>query len=402
MKPRILLVCSRKLPFPTVAGYGIRILNSARYLASQYDVDLLFLDKGGFQQLDLRAFEGIFKRIMCFSYSPSSYALNALRGLASRGPIQVRYFTFREVRAWIQAHQHEYQAILGQHVRVAEMLRDLETPVAIDLVDAISLNYARAAEQARGPWRLIYAIEKERLIRYEVETVNRFPRSFVVSELDRQHLVQHGADPDRLMTLPVAIQDHVIQRSPFTGPEEDAIALLGNMAYHPNKDAALYFAHDVFPRIRARMPHCKLYVVGAEPPKEVQALADLPGVEVTGFVEDPSHYLERAKVVVAPIRFGAGLKNKVLEGMALRKAVVTSTIGQEGIGGTDGREYLVADTSETLASSVLRCLGDSSLRAQLGTNARSWIERHFDSRAIGEQTLRSLATLHPSLAPIHA
>ncbi|MNL35281.1 Glycosyl transferases group 1 [compost metagenome] len=152
----------------------------------------------------------------------------------------------------------------------------------------------------------------------------------------------------------------------------------------------------MFPRIRARIPHCKLYLVGAEPPKEVRALADIPGVEVTGFVEDPCRYLERAKVVVAPIRFGAGLKNKVLEGMALRKAVVTSTVGQEGIGGEDGREYLIADTADALTESVLRCFEDAALRDQLGTNARRWIERHFDARSIGEQTLRTLATLHPT------
>lgn len=390
MKPRILMVSSRRLTNPPTAGFGIRIINTARYLAQHFTVDLLYQDRG---DAECSGLEGIFDRTVPFRFPSVRYALNGLRGVASSAPMQVHLFTFPEIRSWLVDHQHAYQAIVGCHVRVAELLRDLDVPVAIDLVDAISLNYERALGQARGLRKAIYGIERERLLRYEVETVNRYARSFVVSDVDRQHLLDHGADPMRLVTTPVGVQEHVITRPAYTGPEEDAIAFLGKMNYHPNTDAALFIADHILPRLRERVPGCKFYIVGTEPSKEILALAERPGIEVTGYVRDPYQYLERAKVIVAPIRFGAGLQNKVLEGMALRKPVVATTIATKAIGGLDGREYLVADEPDAIVSALGRCFENPRLRSALGQNARAWIEAHFTWASTGRKFLQELPAI---------
>lgn len=391
MPPRILMVASRKLTNPPTAGFGIRIINTARYLARHFAVDLLYQDRPG-EEAPTGLHE-VFERVHPFTFGIARYAVNGLRGAVSSAPLQVHLFTFPEIRSWLIRHQHDYQAIVGCHVRVAELLRDLEVPVAIDLVDAISLNYERALDSARGVRRLAYALERERLLRYEVATVNRYARSFVVSEVDRRHLLDHGADPGRLVTTPVGVQEHVIARPAYEGPEEDAIAFLGKMNYHPNTDAALYLADHVLPRLRERVPACKLYIVGTQPSREIQALAERPGIEVTGFVPDPYQYLERAKVVVAPIRFGAGLQNKVLEGMALRKPVVASTIATAAIGGRDGREYLVTDDTEGLLAALERCFESTALRSDLGQHARAWVEAHFTWTSTGRRFLQELPAL---------
>ncbi len=391
MKPRILMVASRKLTNPPTAGFGIRFINTARYLAQHFTVDLLYQDRG--EPGDTAGLAEIFDRLVPFRFSTARYALNGLRGVVSTAPMQVHLFTFPEIRSWIVAHQHEYQAIVGCHVRVAELLRDLDVPVAIDLVDAISLNYERALEQAGGLRKLVYGVERERLLRYEVETVNRYARSFVVSDVDRRYLLDHGADPARLVTTPVGVQEHVIARPAYEGPEEDAIAFLGKMNYHPNTDAALFIADRILPKLRERVPGCKFYIVGTEPSREIQALAERPGIVVTGFVEDPYQYLEKAKVVVAPIRFGAGLQNKVLEGMALRKPVVASTIATQAIGGRDGREYLVADEPKEILGALVRCFEAPPLRSALGANARAWIEAHFTWASTGRRFLQELPAL---------
>lgn len=394
-KPRLLMLSSRRIPTPLSAGFAIRMFNTAQSLSQSFDLDLLCLDTGGAQQVDIDAFEGVFRRVYSFSYPLSRYAVNAVGGLFSREPIQVRTFDFEAVRRWIQEHQHDYAAVVANHVRVADLVRDLQIPVVVDLVDAISLNYLRAVTTARGPRRLLYGLEKERLLRYEVETVNRFQRSLVVSEVDRQHLLAHGADAERLMTVPVGVQQHVVGRPAYSGPEENAVVFLGKMSYHPNQDAVLYFAREVFPGLRAKVPDLTFYVVGGNPGREVKALTSQPGIVVTGFVEDPYRYLERAKAVIAPIRFGAGIQNKVLEGMALARPVVTSSLGAEGIEGEDGRDFLIADQPQEITHAVLRCLEDEALRRRLGAQGRRIIEQNFTWSRIG---LRLRHTMESMLA----
>lgn len=393
MKPSILLVCSKQITFPLTAGFGIRIINTARTLMRRYEVDLLFLDESPIAPEAMQALEGVFRRVIRFAYPPARFATHALFGLCSTKPLQVHYYTFGAIRRWIETHQHRYTAVFGCHARVAEMLKGLKVPVALDLVDAISLNYERAMTKASAPARWVYGLERSRLLRYEVAAVNYFGRSFVVSDIDRTYLIEHGADPARLVTTPVTVQPHVMARTPSALPEEDAVVFLGKMSYAPNKDAVLTFAEQVFPALRARVPGCTFYVVGTEPPKEIRALGEIPGIEVTGFVADPYPYLERAKVVVAPVRFGAGLQNKVLEGMALRKAVVASTLATEGIGGRSGRDYLVADEPQEMVDAIAHCFEDAALRQQLGTHARRLIETTFTSEAVSERLLDEMNRL---------
>lgn len=393
MKPSILLVCTKQITFPLTAGFGIRIIHTARTLMRRYEVDLLFLDQGPIAPEAMRELEGVFRRVIRFAYPQARFAYNALCGLLSTKPLQVHYYTFGEIRRWIEDHQHAYTAVVGCHARVAEMLKRLRVPVALDLVDAISLNYERAMTMANAPARWVYGLERSRLLRYEVAAVNHFGRSFVVSDIDRTYLIEHGANPERLVTIPVTVQPHVIARAPYSGPEEDAVVFLGKMSYAPNTDAVRYFAEHVFPALRARIPGCTFYVVGTEPPKEIRALGEIPGIVVTGFVADPYPYLERSKVVVAPVRFGAGLQNKVLEGMALRKAVVASTLATEGIGGGSGRDYLVADEPAAMVSAIARCFEDAALRQQLGSNARRRIETTFTSEAVSERFLGEISRL---------
>ncbi|MGE5708246.1 MAG: glycosyltransferase [Bacteroidota bacterium] len=394
MKPRMLILCSRKLPHPLAAGFGLRIFHLARFLSEVYHVDFLFLNRqaqGANTPGEIQALQSVFRQVFSFPFSDGRYLANALNGLLSPDPVQVRTFAFPEVRQWLQEHQHDYRIILGNHVRVGEWVKGLEVPVALDLHDAISLNYERAIPHVRGPYRWLYQLERSRLLRYEVELANRFP-CFLVSEVDRQHLLEHGADPEKLRTIPLAVPDAALQRPAYEGPEEERMAFLGKMDYHPNRDAAMTLAKEILPRL----PGCGLTLVGARPPKDVQELAS-DRITVTGFVEDPYAYLERAKVVVAPLRFGAGVQTKVLEAMALGKAVVLSSIAASAIGGRDGQDYWVADSPEAFSAAVRQLLADEPLRRRMGARARAHIERYFTWDAIGKKFLDALCSLQTGI-----
>jgi glycosyltransferase involved in cell wall biosynthesis len=156
--------------------------------------------------------------------------------------------------------------------------------------------------------------------------------------------------------------------NPFTGPGPHLV-FTGTMDYRPNIDAAVWFTHDILPRVRVRMPNATFAVVGAKPSREVQALAATPGVIVTGKVPDVRPYLRHADVVVAPLRLARGIQNKVLEGMAMGRPVVTSPQGLEGIEAKPGHDLLVAATPDAFADAIMAAHTPSGSR--LGEAARA-------------------------------
>ena len=188
--------------------------------------------------------------------------------------------------------------------------------------------------------------------------------------------------------LPNGVKEELFARK-FEGKEENWLVFLGKMNYAPNVDAVVYFAEKIFPLVK-RKADVKFLIVGTSPAKEVLDLRRIEGVEVTGFVEDPYEYLEKAKVVVVPLRFSAGIQNKVLEAMALRKAVVTTSKAARGIEGEDGKHFVVADTEEEMAEKILELLADDSKRREIGQNARELVEKKYRWDIVGQKLLKEI------------
>jgi glycosyltransferase involved in cell wall biosynthesis len=152
------------------------------------------------------------------------------------------------------------------------------------------------------------------------------------------------------------------------------------MNYAPNEDAALHLIDGILPRVRRSIPDAELLVVGRDPtPALLERSRRLPGVTVTGFVEDLRPYLERAAVCAAPLRFGAGVQNKILEAMAMEVPVATTSIAAAGlrVDGAGEPPLCVADDEERFAASLVRLLQDPEERARLAREGRRFVEDHF-------------------------
>jgi glycosyltransferase involved in cell wall biosynthesis len=154
------------------------------------------------------------------------------------------------------------------------------------------------------------------------------------------------------------------------------------MDYRPNVDAALWFANEVFPRVRRARPSACFVVAGQKPAPSVAALGRRPGIRVTGAAPDLRPCLAGAAVYVAPLRMGGGTRFKLLEAMALRKAIISTRLGAEGFDLADGREVLLADSPSEFAARAIRVLEEPALRAALGAAARRFVEAGYDWRAI--------------------
>jgi len=176
-----------------------------------------------------------------------------------------------------------------------------------------------------------------------------------------------------------------------TTPEPATILFFGTIAHYPNTDGLLFFLDNVLPLVKRACPAVRLLVVGPAPPAEIRRRAT-PDVIVTGEVSDVRPYLERAKVVIVPLRIGGGTRLKIVEAMAMAKPVVSTSLGAEGLEVTDEQDILLADTAEAFADRVARVLSDNALATDLGSAGRQLVERSYDWNA----SARKLEALYHS------
>ena len=165
------------------------------------------------------------------------------------------------------------------------------------------------------------------------------------------------------------------------------IIFTGTMDYYPNTNAVLSFAQQCWPLIRARVPDANWQIVGRNPPPEVQRLAELPGVTVTGSVPDVRPYLAASAVAIVPLQIGSGTRVKILEAFAMRKAVVSTSVGYQGLAVEPGKHLLVADHPEEFAEAVVELLHNSSARINLGNAGRALVDAEYSWEQAGNQLL---------------
>jgi glycosyltransferase involved in cell wall biosynthesis len=160
-------------------------------------------------------------------------------------------------------------------------------------------------------------------------------------------------------------------------PVPNRLIFVGHLRVFHNVDAARYLVGEILPLVRRQVPGCTVEIAGASPDPSVQALAETPGVSVPGFVEDLNQALNQASVFVAPLRFAAGVQNKVLEAMAAGRPVVTTGAIADGLGAVPGRDLLTGEDAPALAGEIVRLLGDAELQTALGQAGRQFVQEKY-------------------------
>jgi glycosyltransferase involved in cell wall biosynthesis len=204
-----------------------------------------------------------------------------------------------------------------------------------------------------------------------------------VSERDGRHF-EDVCGKDRITVIPTGVDlDYFAfdDRESAAPADGGTIVFTGSMDWLANVDGVQYFMDEVWPRIVRARARAKMVVVGRSPPKGLVQAARERGLSwtFTGFVDDVRPYVRDAQVYVIPLRVGGGTRIKAYEAMAMGRAVVSTTIGVEGLPVTPGREYLCADNAEAFAAAVLRLLDDDAARRALAAGARSLVERQFSA-----------------------
>jgi len=253
--------------------------------------------------------------------------------------------------------------------------------------------WRRHAENAAGRLsQALYRQQWRRMLRFEGRTLARFDRILAVSDADDQTFRRLYGDME---LPPIDVVATGVDTTFFTPTPEAFVrpghlAFVGSMDWMPNEDAVLFFCRDVLPRIRREAPDVTLSIIGRSPTAAVKRLAQEAGIDVTGTVDDVRAHLGPACATIVPLRVGGGTRLKIFEAMAAGKAVVSTTIGAEGLPTESGRHLLIADGAEGFAEAVLRVVREPDLRRRLEREARSLVTQHYDWSVAAAQLERSL------------
>jgi len=356
-----LVFLSHRIPFPPNKGDKIRAFRILEHLAATYTIHLgCFVDDPDDWQYRAKL-EEFCAEVACFGLPASTAKLRALRGLLTGAPLSLAMFRHSGMAAWVEQTSARvrpdvvfaFSSAMGQYVHDTRG----KSRFIMDFVDVDSDKWRQYATQAKPPMSWIYAREAQRLLAFDRKVGAASDGAVFVSDAeaalfrelapelaDKTHAVANGIDC-------VYFAPNHDFPSPFAGPGPHLV-FTGTMDYRPNVDAVVWFVADILPLILRQSPAATFTIVGAKPSREVAALAQTPAVTVTGKVDDVRPFLKHADVVVAPLRLARGIQNKVMEGMAMARPVVTTPQGLEGLDALHGRDLLVATTPQAFADAV--------------------------------------------------
>jgi glycosyltransferase involved in cell wall biosynthesis/GT2 family glycosyltransferase len=380
-----LLMVSPYSPYPALHGGAVRMLALLERLAAAADVTLVsYADTPA--ELDPRSAAAL--RTICHEVVVLERPGHSVGGALD--PAKTRGFWSQSMSDTIEyfLDHEDYDVVQIEYTHMAHFLpppaRHLLRVLVEHDVSFVSIARSRASAHGLvahlGVW-----FEWMRMLRYEIAAVERADLVLTMSDADRAVLGRF-VDTRGVVTVPNGVD---CVRFPFApdGRDQGSILFVGFFRHEPNVEAAQYFCRAVLPLVRRDLADVRFRVVGAYPPEVVRQLARDPGVEVTGRVEDIGAYYRASAVFVAPVLQGSGTRLKILEAMASGCPVVSTTIGAEGLGATDGLELLIGDTPEAMARAIVGLLRDPAASTALAARSRRFVEAHFDWDAIAARLL---------------
>ena len=376
-----LLVVSARPPWPPTMADAMTVDRLLRFLTQRgHEVDLACTVEGAEDERMLReGLGGVCRRIEVVQLPKwRSYATTALT-LPFRRPMQTEYYRSAGLRERVTrlVAEQDYDLVYTHLIRVAEVTRKLPLPKVMGMQVAQALNLGRMRAHVKDPLRrLFYGLEAAKVRPYEVEAAADFDRVFLCGPADIAALEETAPVPNaRVCPHGQDVPD--LDRVRAAKREPGAIVISGVMSTYTNVDAACWFAEEILPRVRERVPHAAFWIVGRKPQRRVRALARPGVVEVTGEVPDVADWLCRAEVAVAPLRAAAGMQNKLVQAMACELGVVATAAANEGIGATPDEHLLLRNDAAGFADAVIRLLEDGALRQKLARAARGLVEKHW-------------------------
>ncbi len=383
--PRTLVVTPRP-PYPLDTGGKIRTYHLLRLISQRGETAVLSLCFSPEDTADLLRLKEELRlaRTEAVKVGPTA-TLKGILSFALGYPFVLGKYRLGPLLRRLLSLLDEFapEVIHFDHLHTAQyglLLKDLSNRALLRM-DAHNVEWvisARAGEELVWPLSAIAGHHANLLRRWEANISREMNEVWTVSEEDRDLFLQMGLSPERVKVVPNGVDGDFWAYRPYTGQERDLV-FVGSMDWLPNEDGVLYFLSEIWPLVKRECPGVRFYVVGRSPSARLRRYEG-EDVVITGAVGDVRDYVYRSAVVVVPLRIGGGSRLKILEAMSAGRAVVSTSLGAEGIDYTPDRNIVIADDPEEFARRVCILLKDGQLRQEMGRAGRELVERRYTWR----------------------
>lgn len=298
-----------------------------------------------------------------------------------------------------ECRDSKYDLMVCDFVQSALNVRNIKgLPVVLFQHNVESIILKRHVEQTKNVLaKLFWWLQWKKMHRFEGRACRSFDSVVAVSDLDAAEFVRLYAAKN-VSTISTGIDTSHFAPLPDVSEEPNSLVFCGSMDWLPNEDAMIFFFREIMPLLGKGFPDLRLTIVGRNPSPSFRKLAkSYPGVTLTGWVDDTRPYIARSAIFIVPIRVGGGTRMKIYEGMAMSKAVVSTSTGAEGLSVAHGENVVLAETPEMFSREISRLLVDPVRRAKLGRVAREHVCSHFSWVKVAKefQAVCESATLSP-------
>jgi glycosyltransferase involved in cell wall biosynthesis len=379
---KILFIC-KELPHEKVIGGPIIIYNRLKYFSKKHTVSLA-------------AFFKEEEKKYISSVKPFCHDLQLVLLPPKRPPLKTawEFFTSSTPHYFIRVHgsrkmaetiaemvgKDGYDFIIAEYSVMGQFLHrnTLLPPVRriISVHECYYLARRKAYRHSRlGFEKIKEAINLKGLKKYEFDMYRNADKVLTLTPQGKEELLE--IEPE----LDIAVVPHGVDTDYFffSGYEEKekSVVFVGNYLHYPNVDAVLFFANEIWPQLKSRLPEIKFIVVGQAPPQEIRSLSQDQAVTVTGRVDDVRPFLKKGRVFICPVRLGGGFRGKILEAMAIGRPVVSTLLGAEGVPAVQRENIILADKPEEFAQGILDLMTDNLLFERIRINARKLVEEKY-------------------------
>ncbi|MDG5787885.1 glycosyltransferase family 4 protein [Evansella sp. AB-P1] len=372
---KILYVTSR-VPYPPHKGDQLIAYEQIKILGKRHDLYLVSFVNNKEDIPLAKAELGPYCKDIHFIYENKFSLSRVFKTLYNFKPLQVNLFTSNKnkEKMRILLNKINPDIVHLQTIRIAELFKSIKIPKVIDMIDAISLNMKRRAENESILFKQVISLESYLVKEYEQKVIRNFDEVLLVSEKDKSSLENN----EKITINPngTYITKDFLARYKDVKKEE-AIVFHGNMQYYPNVEAVLFFVKQIWPQINKKYPGFKFYIVGKDPVKKIQKLNGMNNIVVTGFVEEIGEYLSKAMIGVYPLQSGTGMQNKILEALACGLPTVATPLALQGFPTISPNDVAIAHNKEETIKMIERLIDNEVIRNKYSKLGQQFIFNHY-------------------------
>jgi len=388
---KILHITYEPPAFPGGTGGQTRQYGLLKHLSRNHEIHSIFPCRSPNEQGTLR--EEVFSRINM--PPPKTFFVKIIYLLLKHRhlsyPQFVRFFEGMNysmmpfVRKEVE--QGSYDLLNIEHTNIAHWLTALKLSIPTVLVahNVKTIMWKRYYENGPEDNKRHLLQEYRKFEKYENTYLKYYDCLIAMSETDRRYLRSVCPDAKRIEVVPNGVDLDYFSPDPEKKEENYSLLFAGTMDHPPNEEAMIFFCRDVFPKVLKILPEATLTIVGRKPSLLIEGWGRQRNIRVTGFVPDSRPYFNRAQLFIVPLLGGSGTRLKILEAMAMGKAIVSTSIGAEGIEYTDGKNIVIADDADSFAESVLTLLQNQGCRKKMEDEAKRLVAGKYSWRILADK-----------------